>query len=185
MQQTPNYQLPIWEDNDVPTWLVGWNNTMTKIDSDMKSLQTQITTSDADITSIEQQVENAQDEINELTAEVSDLKTTTTSHTGSIQSLSDQMSQTNANVALLGNKVDQFGEAVGTVYRGALSANETTLAIAIGNFSNNSLVDIYSSVYGLNPTSIELRPASGGQPNLCVTTWAAQATDVQVAVIIK
>lgn len=185
MQQTPNYQYPIWEDNDVPTWLVGWNNTFTKVDSDLHNVQTQITEDKTNITGLEQQIATANDEINQLTSEVSDLQTTTSGHGGAIDNLNDQMAKTNANVAALGTKVDQFGEAVGTVYRGVLSANEVTLAITIGDFDNNSLVDVYSSVYGLNPATIELRAASGGQPNLCVTTWTAQSADVQVAIIIK
>ncbi len=185
MQKTPNYQFDLYEENDVTSYLTTYNNTITAIDTAVHGVETQVTKNTTDVTSLEQQLANANDEINELTGEVSDLTTLTSGHTDQINGLSQRVQQSELNVTNLTNEVNAVKESVGTVYRGVLSANEETLAITIGEFTDDTLVDIYASVYGLQPLTMELRPASGGQPNLCVTTWTAQAEDIKVAVLLR
>lgn len=183
MKLTDNAKLTIYEANDITSYLTssGWNGNMEKIDAYLGNLQTEVQKNTTDITALESQVGNDHDEINNLTSEVSDLTTAVSGNSANIAGLTTRLNTAETNITQLQDDVAKAG----TVYRGVLSANETTLAITIGDFTNNSLVDIYASVYGLAPLTAELRPASGGQPNLCVTTWDAQASDVSVAVIIK
>lgn len=183
MKQTTNMGLTIYEANDVTSYLTssGWNGTMEKIDQYCAQTQTETEKNSEDIAALESQVGGDHDEINNITSELSNLTEKVSGNTANIAGLTTRMNTAESNIT----KLQEDMAKTGVVYRGVLSANETTLAITIGDFTANSLVDIYASVYGLAPLTAELRPASGGQPNLCVTTWDAQASDVQVAVVIK
>lgn len=183
MQTTTNYGLTIYDPNDVTSYLTGtgWNGTMNKIDYSMKTIENKADKANVDLTTLEQQVTTNTNEINNLTAEVSDVTSKAIGNEANIAGLTNRMNAAENNIQQL---TEQVG-GLGTVYRGVLTANESVLAINIGEFSDTSLVDVYASVYPLAPLSIELRPASGGQPNICVTTWDVQSADVQVAVVIK
>ena len=36
MTSTPNYDLPLLDTSNIPSWLTDWNEAMTKIDSSIK-----------------------------------------------------------------------------------------------------------------------------------------------------
>lgn len=181
MKTTPNFALTIYEPNDVTSYLSasGWNGTMEKIDSALESIQTAGATNATDIATLEAQTKTNEEDIETLTTDVSDLKTATNGNASNVSGLSTR-------VITLETKVQTLQEETGTEkrYNGVLSTGETTLAIEIGDFDNMSLVDVYSSIYGVNPLTIELREASSGQPNLCVTTWDEQSVDLNVSVKI-
>lgn len=181
MKQTPNYGLPIYEPNDVTSYLTTYNSTMTQIDADMKQIEDQATKNTTDIAGLEQQASSNHDEINELTGEVSDLKTTVNGQTSQINGLTNTQTAQAAEILTIKNEL-----AVSTqeFYSGVLSANETTLAIAIGQHIDNLIIMPTSSVYGVSPLTVEIRPASGGQPNLIISTWPAQAADLSVTFVV-
>jgi len=181
MKQTPNYGLPIYEPNDVTSYLTTYNQTMTQIDADMKQIEDQSTKNTTDIAGLEQQASSSHDEINELTGEVSDLKTTVSGQTSQINGLSNTQTAQAAEILAIQNKL---GESTQVFYSGVLSANEETLAIAIGEHTDNLIIMPTCSVYGLAPLTMEVRAASGGQPNLIVSTWTAQSTDVNVTFVV-
>lgn len=183
MKETPNFGLTIYDPNDVLSFLTteGWNGTMEKLDTSMKQIEDVGSQNTLDLTTLEQQVSSDHDELNNLTGEVSDLTQAVNGNVSNIAGLTTRMNQAEVNITNLGNRV----ATLGTTYRGVLSAGETTLAIVIGEFGEDSLVDTYQSVYGIAPLTVELRPASGGQPNLCVTTWDSQTEDMNVAVKIS
>lgn len=183
MKETSNFGLTIYEPNDVLSYLTteGWNGTMEKIDSSMKQIEDVGSQNTLDLTTLEQQVTSDHDELNNLTGEVSDLTQTVSGNTANIAGLTTRVGTAEQNITALQGQV----ATLGTTYRGVLSEGETTLAITIGDFTENSLVDTYQSVYGIAPLTVELRPASGGQPNLCVTTWDKQEEDMDVAVKIS
>lgn len=180
MKQTPNYGFPIYEPNDVTSYLTTYNDTMTQIDGTIKTVDDQVQKNTTDLAGVEQQATSNHDEINELTGEVSDLTTTTQGHTAQIAAQNQRIDQQDIKIT---NAETKLGN-IGTLYNGVLSANEVTLAIPIGDLIDNIVVDIYTSVFGLAPKTAEIRAASGGQPNICVTTWDAQAADVNVTVKI-
>lgn len=185
MVYTPHYQLPQYEDNDTTSYLTTYNNTMTLLDNAIYANQQTIDKHTTDLSGVEQQLTTLNDEVNGNTGDISALQTLTSGQGATINSLNQQVSEQNNTIAGLGTKVDTLQEGVGTVYRGVLTANETTLAIPIGEFNDDTLVDVYTSQFGLTPLTVELREAETGQPNICVTTWDAQASDVNVAVLIR
>lgn len=180
MKVTENYGLSIYEPNDVTSYLTTYNSTMVKIDATIKSVDDQVQKNTTDLAAVEQQATSNHDEINNLTAEVSDNTTAIQGHTAQIAGQNQRLDQQDIKITAAEEKLAN----VGSQYRGVLTANETTLAITIGNQIDNILIDVYSSVYGLHPLTAEIRPATGGQPNLCVTTLDAQATDVNVTIKI-
>lgn len=185
MEYTPNYQLPLYTDNDVTSYMTIYNETMSDIDTALHDINTKVVKTDTDITALESQVETNTQTISTMAETVSDNST-------AISGLQSRASGTDQSITALqvalqttNEKLDNVSNAVEKVYRGTLSSGEKTLAITIGEFGSNTLVDVYSSVYGVNPLTIELRAATGGQPNLCVTTWDVQTEDVNVAVSIN
>lgn len=180
MKATPNYGFPTYEPNDVTSYLTTYNETMTKIDATIKTVDDQVQKNTTDLAGVEQQATSNHDEINGLTVEVSDLTTTTQGHTAQIAAQNQRIDQQDIKITATESKLGSLG----TLYNGVLSANEETLAIPIGDLIDNIIVDIYSSTYGLAPKTAEIRAASGGQPNICVTTWEPQASDVNVTVKI-
>lgn len=186
MQYTPNYKLPVYEPNDPTSYLVTYNETMQMIDTAIHDNEENITKAATDITGLESQMEIANNEINELTGELSDLTTEVHGNTSNIGGLQNTVSEQNNRIAALGTKVDGLQEQTGTIFRGVLTANEEVIAIPIEEFDQNTLVDVYTSIFGFNPENVELRAAQGGQPNICVITFAdSQASDVDIAVIIR
>lgn len=181
MKKTPNYGLDIYEPNDVTSYLVTYNNTMTSIDGDMKNIEDKADKNAIDVAGLEQQVSTDHDEINNLTAEVSDLQSAVSGNTSNINGLDSRLTAMGTTVQNLSNLVN---DTVPAFYSGVLSANEKTLAIPIGEHIDNLIIMPTTSVYGLAPLTMEVRAASGGQPNLIVTTWDAQAADVQVTMVI-
>lgn len=180
MKQTTNYGFPLYEPNDVTSYLTTYNETMTQIDGAIKVVDTQVQKNTTDLAGVEQQAASNHDEINNLTAEVSDNITAIQGHTAQIAAQNQRLDQQDIKITGLQGQVGN----IGTMYSGVLSANEVTLAIAIGNQIDNIVVDVYTSKYGLAPKTVEIRKASGGQPNLCVTTWDAQGSDTNVTIKI-
>lgn len=181
MNFTENYQLTLYEPNDVTNYMqsTGWNGTMSKLDTAMKAIENKADKNGLDLSTLEQQVSTNTDEINQITDEVSGLTQTVNGNTANIAGLNTRVTKAEAEIVNL-------KETAGTekYFYGILSANETTLAITIDGFADNTLVDVYCSVWGDSPKTLELRAANGGQPNLCVTTWTAKNSDRQVAVKI-
>lgn len=185
MQYTQNYQLPQYTDNDTTSYLTTYNQTMELIDEAMHGIQTSVTKNDTDISALETQTTTNTNSISTLETSVSENSTAISGLVSrangtdqSIAALQSGLNQTNENL-------ESVADVAGQVYRGTLSSGEETLAITIGTFNTNTLVDVYSSVYGVNPKTIELRAATGGQPNLCVMTFDAQTEDVNVAVVTR
>lgn len=187
MNQTENYGLTLYEPNDVTSYLSasGWNGTMQKIDSAMKTIQTAGTTNATDVSTLEQQMSTAN-------SEIATLKTNVNSNTQTLTGYGARISATEQNITSLQMVTTELNEDIidvsnlaGKRYNGVLSKNETTIAITIDSFAKQTLVDVYTSIYGVNPLTLELRAASSGQPNLCVMTFDAQSTDMNVSVVLR
>lgn len=154
MQQTENFGLTIYEPNDVTSYLTssGWNGTMTKLDSIIKSIQTEGVKNGSDIAALELQTSNLNKNIETINDDVNTLKNATSGNTSNINGLNNRVIAVEKEVETLSEKVGKENW-----YTGVLSAGETTLAIEIGTFTDVTLVDVYSSIYGVDPVSVELR----------------------------
>lgn len=182
MKQTENYNLTLYEPNDITAYMSssGWNGTMEKIDAALHAIDVEVTEHNTDLTTLEQQMSTANDEINQLTDEVSANTTAISGNTSNIAGLNTRVTTAEANIVALNNTVNA---TVPTQYVGVLSAGEKTIAITIDGFNENTLALPFTSVWGFVPDTFELRKASGGQPNLAVLTFAtAKNNDVRVAV---
>lgn len=69
--------------------------------------------------------------------------------------------------------------AVGTAVQGVLVAGDTSITIESPMIKSDSLIDIYTSVYGLSPTTV----ASGD--GYVTLTFSAQIDDVTIKLIVK
>lgn len=67
-------------------------------------------------------------------------------------------------------------EIRGVTLTGTLTAGETTLALADASITENSSIDVYTSVYGVNPTAITVASRT------MTLTFDAQEADVNVKV---
>lgn len=180
MNYTENLQLPLYGPNDVTSYMQsqGWNGTMQKIDTGVGSSNTNIQKLQTDVTTLEQQMGSANDEINNLTAEVSDNTEKISGNTANIAGLNTRVTDQDAKILALTQQITGIGE----YYSGVLTANESTIAIPVGTIADNTLAMAFTSVYGLVPETFELRPATGGQPNVAVMTFESQSTDVNITV---
>lgn len=181
MKATVNYGLPIYEPNDVTSYLTTYNDTMVKIDDDLHQVETQATETAQDLAGVENTVESHTQELTELSDNVSNNTENIAGHGAQISALNQRIdAQDNRLLTIEGELA-----GVGEVYRGVLSAGEETIAITIGKFNADSLVDIYAETYGVAPLTVELREATGGQPNLCVMTFDPLEADLRLAVVVR
>lgn len=72
-----------------------------------------------------------------------------------------------------------FAAVEGTILSAALAAGSTTVTISDERILADSMIDIYTDVYGVNPTSAE---ASAGSLTL---TFEAQPTAINIRVRIS
>lgn len=65
---------------------------------------------------------------------------------------------------------------VGSVFTGTLTAGSTMLVISDNDITTDSMIDIYTTVYGLNPTNVVVANGS------ITLTFEAQQSNVGVKV---
>lgn len=146
--KTTNYNLPIFVGSDVPSWLTDWNSAMQLLDTAIGNVLTIANKANADIqlteqelTEVKKAVEKALPVIETATTEIAQLKL-------SIQGIG-------STVDGLGRDVEELQGNVGVVYRGVLSAGETTLTLKVDTLTNESTIDVYTDVFGIAPTLVE------------------------------
>lgn len=77
-----------------------------------------------------------------------------------------------------GNEVDAFEVTGDSIITGTLVAGQTSITILSDYITTDSVLDFYTSIYGVNPLSVS---AVAGEVTL---TFNAQATDMTVGVKI-
>jgi len=82
----------------------------------------------------------------------------------------------NLNPTIFADNFDIIDAAIGFVVTGTLATGETSLSLYDDKITANSTVDIYTSVYGVNPTGVVV---GTGAISL---TFDTQETDVNVKV---
>lgn len=185
MLYTPNLKLPQYEDNDPTSYLTTYNETMELIDEGVGRNTTDITKAQTDISTLENQMTTSNESITQLQTDVSNNTETLTGYNARLVGAEQNITSLQSVTMELNEKITDVSNLAGTRYNGVLSANEETIAITIGDYTNDTLVDAYTSIYGVNPLTIELRAASNGQPNLCVMTFEPQTEDMNVSVVLS
>ncbi len=87
----------------------------------------------------------------------------------------------NLEPAILVENGKVYGGAASLSYvvTGVLTAGSTTLTFSNVPITSNSMIDIYTNVYGLNPTNVVV------DNNSMTLTFEAQQTDVSVKVKVS
>lgn len=67
---TPNYNLPVFVNDDIPTWLGDWNTAMGDIDTALKNISDS-SGSDVDKAYVDSKIQTVTDKVSQLEASVS------------------------------------------------------------------------------------------------------------------
>lgn len=73
----------------------------------------------------------------------------------------------------------KIAQKFGTVFTKTLTAGDTTITITDQAISANSMIDIYTNVFGIAPTNIV---ASAGTVTV---TFNAQQNDISVKIVVR
>lgn len=122
-----------------------------------------------------QNVPNAENMAN-LQSQITENKNSISSNTTNISNLQTSLGTTNTNIDNLTTRVTNIE---GVELTSTLAAGATSLTFTNSKITTNSTVDIYSSVYGVNPKTVTL---SNGSIEM---TFKAQSSDVSVKVVVK
>lgn len=100
-------------------------------------------------------------ELNEIDNKITNIKNGTNINNFSgvesaISSINSQNITQNNNIDSLNSRVTYLEPIVGRVFNGVLRAYHDYVNFQIENFDDNSLIDVYTSKFGLNPTSIDV-----------------------------
>lgn len=146
--KTTNYNLPIFVGSDVPSWLTDWNSAMQLLDTAIGNVLTVANKANADIQLTEAELEEVKKAVEKA---LPTIETATTD----IAQLKVSLQGVNSTVESLGRDVEALENNLGKIYKGVLSAGETTLTLAVDELTNDSMIDVYTDVFGVAPTLIE------------------------------
>ena len=182
---TTNYNFTLYEPDDVPTWLVGWNNTMTSIDSTIKSVDDKAIKSAADVGTLETQMQTATETLEQHGTDIEQAKTDIAGLKAQDTALGTRIDQQDIKIETLSGEVNASVDMVGKAFKGVLSRGETTLSIVVDKINEFTLVDVYISAAGVVPKSVEVRASSAPTQNIVVMAFDAQESDMTVAVVLR
>lgn len=153
-KSTTNYNLPIYAPDDVTSWLVTWNGAMTELDSIIANVQKLAEAAGADVTTVESAVEALKTGVQQLNTAVTKNADDITTANSEISGIKVNVSNITKNVTDLDSKVSAVEKEVGAAYKGVLSSTETQLTINVANMTSESMIDVYTSTYGIVPSSV-------------------------------
>lgn len=90
--ETPNYKLPLFVDNDVPSWLGDFNEAMNELDTGMGDIKNSNVAQNIAIT-------NLQTTVNGQATDITNLKETTADHTAAIAELHEGLDTAETELA--------------------------------------------------------------------------------------
>lgn len=93
---------------------------------------------------------------------------------GAIDGITDSLVETSSRIAASAKAVSTLNQALGSIMTATLTAGSTS--VSFSPVSDDSLIDVYTDIYGVNPESVTL------DDNHLVLTFAEQETDVTVKV---
>lgn len=121
--KTPNFQLPQFVANDVPSWLVDVNGAFMDIDTDMKSIQDTAQSASGTATGAASQVDSIQSTVDNISGNVSTLSGTVATHTTQIGTL-------NTNVTALQGEVSTIKGNIETI-NGEIDALQNSQGVTL------------------------------------------------------
>lgn len=116
MQFTPNYNLPIYEANDIANYLDTYNNTITEIDTTIHNVQTKAENGELHGEELDREIESLTSRVSALEASLSStienlstLSTTVSEHTDEIVKVKEDLLAQNTAVKTLSNNLSDLG----------------------------------------------------------------------------
>lgn len=88
-KHTANYNLPIFAENDIPTWLGDWNGAMNTIDTNLKNISNS-SESNVDKTYVDKKIEEVNTSINKINEQVTQITSDITSMRSTLNDLIDK-----------------------------------------------------------------------------------------------
>lgn len=146
--KTTNYSLPLFVGSDVPSWLTDFNSAMNLIDTAIGNALAVANKADADI-----QLTEAS--LNELKVALETAKPIIDSTAQTVSELSATVGAMTSTVENLKSGFTELQGDVGVVYKGILSAGETTLTLSAPVLTEESMLDVYTDKFGVAPTLVE------------------------------
>lgn len=142
---TQNFNLPIYNPEDITSWLTDFNGAMQLIDAALLAIKTTADTAELDLTSLETQVNQ--------------LKTTVQSMSGDVDTLKQNVTAINSQLLTLTGEVatltTQVTTGIGETQRGVIGIGEDTLTLQFTkNITADSLVSWFFDEFGLVATSV-------------------------------
>lgn len=168
MQYTENLNLPIYEPNDIPSWLVSVNETSRLIDTAYGNLESDVTLNKQDILLIQTSIANIGDSITALTSRVGTNETDITDLETAVGGLNTLVTSLNTAVTNLASRVTSVETQVGTRHNGVIGVGETTLTVSAPELTNDSLIDFYF----------------GGNEAVTPTSWSSDIVGKTVTVSV-
>lgn len=154
INKTQTINLSQFEGTDKPTWLVDYNGDMLKIDQAIKNLQDNNTDRTSEITGLTNLYNELEDKNIELVArlDAGDLKDVERDQL--ITTIRTNISTMNSVIENIKTTINEMKNEIGEVYTGVLSVGETILTIETPNVTEDSIIDVYTDVFGLTPKSV-------------------------------
>lgn len=116
MQFTPNYNLPIYEANDIANYLDTYNNTIAEIDTAIHNVQTKAESGELHGEELDREIESMTSRVSELETSLSStienlstLSTTVGEHTTEIAKVKEDLLAQNTAVKTLSNNLTDLG----------------------------------------------------------------------------
>jgi hypothetical protein len=150
-------------------------NAINEVHTSNENTLAEVNTLVAEVRKELQNVPNAENMAN-LQSQITENKNSISTNTTNISNLQTSLGTTNTNIANLTTRVTNIE---GVELTSTLTAGATSLTFTNSKITTNSTVDIYSSVYGVNPKTVTLSNGS------LAMTFKAQSSDVSVKVVVK
>lgn len=168
---TQNFQLPIYNPDDITSWLTDFNGAMQLIDAALNAIKTTADTAEVDLTSLEAQVNQLKTSVQTIGPDVEKAKQDITAINAQLLTVAGQIAALSSAVEL----------GVGETKTGVIGVGETTLTLQFTKeFTDESRVSWWFSQFGLVATNVVGNPA-----NKTVTvTVPERSSVVKVAVTV-
>lgn len=169
---TQNFNLPIYNPEDITSWLTDFNGAMQLIDAALLAIKTAADTAEVDLTALEAQVNQLKTAVQTMSPDVEQSKQ-------DIIGINAQLLNIAGEIATISSAVEG---GIGETQRGVIGVGETTLTLQFEKtLTDNTLVDVYFGEFGLTPTNVVVNNV-----NKTVTvTVAERVSNVKVAVVAR
>lgn len=169
---TQNFNLPIYNPEDITSWLTDFNGAMQLIDAALMAIKTTADTAEVDLTSLE--------------AQVNQLKTTVQTMSGDVETLKQNVTGINNQLLTLTGEVarlvNQVNAGIGETQRGVIGVGEDTLTLQFTkSITADSLVSWFFDEFGLVATSV----VASAENNTVTVKVPERSTVLKVAVTVR